>query len=140
MSGEERKPATEEQIRSLMETMKKNIESLYKELFMDNGFMAAIEKGLLKDLSNEKIEFLDEIVRLHVNICYALFCMCVQIRASLSTTIDVEKQYIIRRGVVTDHEIYKYLYGFNGKSTPWLNVEQKLREKYPSECATISCA
>lgn len=140
MSGEERKPATEVQIRSLMETMKRTIESLYKELFMDNGFMAAIEKGLLKDLSNEDVEFLDRIVRLHANICYAHLCMCVQIRASLSTTIGVEKQYIIRRGVVTDHEMYKYLYGFNGKSTLWLKVEKVLREKYPDECAAISCA
>lgn len=140
MSCEEGKPATAEQITSLMETMKRTIEGLYKELFMDNGFMAAIEKGLLKELSNEDVEFLDKVVRLHANICDAHLCMCVQIRASLSTSIDVEKQYIIRRCVVTDHEMYKYLYGFNGKSTPWLKVEQKLRDKYPNECAAISRA
>lgn len=140
MIGEERKPATAEQISSLMETMKRTIESLYKELFMDNGFMAAIERGLLKELPDEEVEYLDKVVRLHANICYAHLCMCVQIRASLPTTIGVEKQYITRRGVVTDHEMYKYLYGFNGKSTPWMKVEQVLRQKYPTECAAISSA
>lgn len=102
--------------------------------------MMALSKGILDNQKHFDKDYVEKILRLHANICYANMCLCSQCRASLKSKQNVEKQYNIRRSVVTAHEMYKYLYGFNGKSTLWLEVEPLLQVKYPKECKSITDA
>lgn len=83
---------------------------------------------------------MEDLIKVHANICYALLCLCVQYRASLKSPLGIEKQYNLRRTVVTAHEMYKYLYGFTNKLTPWKKLEHELKNKYPNEIDLIDKA
>ena len=136
--SEEREPVKKETADKLSDGMRLTLESCYHELYVDLVLMDAIKKGMYDDIIDK--DYLNKVVCVHSNVCYAILCFCVQCRASLKATLNVEKQYSIRRSVVTAHEIYKYLYGFTGKNSPWLTVEQKLNSKYPKVCEEISLA
>lgn len=141
MESNEQILASEEMIDSLIDTMKRTMEGMYHELFIDMGLNEALRKRLLKEqLNDEESLFVEELVKVHSHVCYAILCLGVQCRASLKSTTGVEKQYNIRRSVVTGHEIYKYLYGFTGKTTPWLKIEAELKKKYSNECNAIAVA
>lgn len=140
MDKDTRKHASKESIESLMANMKLTLDSSYKELYKDKFLMMALSKGILDNQKHFDKDYVEKILRLHANICYANMCLCSQCRASLKSKQNVEKQYNIRRSVVTAHEMYKYLYGFNGKSTLWLEVEPLLQVKYPKECKSITDA
>lgn len=133
-------PASKATIDNLKVTMMLTLESSYCELYKDMVLMKALEQGTLDNVEELDKGYLDKILRIHSNVCYANMCLCAQCRASLKSELGVEKQYNIRRSVVTAHEIYKYLYGFTGKQTLWLDVEPQLRSKYPSECDSIEKA
>jgi len=135
-----RRPATPEQIDNMKVCFKLTIESSYHELYVDMVLLEALSKGLMDDMGAETKEFAHNLVSVHANVCYANLCLCVQLRASLKVELGVEKQYNIRRSVVTAHETYKYLFGFKGKTTSWRAIEQQLRSKYPKECGEIAIA
>lgn len=138
MEEDKRKPASKETIEILKANMLLTLETSYQELYKDMALMKLLmedKHGLLK---NQDKNYLDNILRLHANVCYANMCLCAQCRASLKSELDVEKRYNIRRSVVTAHEMYKYLYGFTEKQTLWQEVERQLRVKYPSECESIA--
>lgn len=137
MEEDKRQPASKETIARLKVNMLLTLESSYHVLFKDMALMKLLtecEQEMLKDLDKS---YLEKILRLHANVCYASMCLCAQCRASLKSELAVEKRYNIRRSVVTAHEMYKYLYGFTEKQTLWQEVEQQLRAKYPSECESI---
>ena len=137
MEEDKRQPASKETIARLKVNMLLTLESSYHVLFKDMVLMKLLtecEQEMLKDLDKS---YLEKILRLHANVCYASMCLCAQCRASLKSELAVEKRYNIRRSVVTAHEMYKYLYGFTEKQTLWQEVEQQLRAKYPSECESI---
>lgn len=138
MEEDKRKPASEDAIERLKMNMLLTLETSYKELYKDMALMKMLmesEQELLKNLDKS---YLEKILRLHANVCYANMCICAQCRASLKSNLDVEKRYNIRRSVVTAHEMYKYLYSFTERQTLWQEVEQQLRAKYPSECESIA--
>lgn len=138
MEEDKRKPASNEAIERLRLNMLLTLETSYQELYKDMALMKLLmesEQELLKNLDKS---YLEKILRVHANVCYANMCICAQCRASLKSKLDVEKRYNIRRCVVTAHEMYKYLYGFTEKQTLWQEVEQQLRAKYPSECESIA--
>lgn len=135
-----RRPATPEQIENLKVCFKLTLESSYHELYVDMVLLEALSKGLMDDMGADLKVYAGNLVSVHANVCYANLCLCVQLRASLKVELGVEKQYNIRRSVVTAHETYKYLFGFKGKMTPWRVIEQRLRSKYPKECDEIAIA
>lgn len=134
-----RKPATPEQIESMKANFKLTLESSYHELYVDMVLMEALNRGILDSIPNLDKEFVAKVLRVHSNVCYANMCLCAQMRASLKASLVVEKQYNIRRSVVTAHEMYKNLYGF-GESTPWLEIEPLLHQKYSEKCEEIKKA
>ncbi len=140
MGKDTRMPASKATIDNLKVSMLFTLESSYCELYKDMVLMKALEQGTLNNVEELDKGYLDKILRIHSNVCYANMCLCAQCRASLKSELGVEKRYNIRRSVVTAHEIYKYLYGFTGKQTLWLDVEPQFRSKYPSECDCIEKA
>ena len=134
-----RKPATPEQIESMINNLKLTLESSYHELYVDMMLMEALNKKMLDTIPNLDKEYIDKMLRVHSNVCYANMCLCVQMRASLKASLFVEKQFIIRRSVVTAHEIFKNLYGFGG-ITQWLDIEPLLQQKYLVKCQEIQTA
>lgn len=135
----EQRPASKDTIEGLIESMLQTLESSYHELYIDMVLMEALNGGLYDGSALDK-DYLKRIIGVHANVCYANLCFCVQCRASLKASLNVEKQYSIRRSVVTAHEMYKYLFGFTGKNTPWLIVEPQLHSKYPAVCDFIANA
>lgn len=135
-----RRPATPEQIENMKVCFKLTLESSCHGLYVDMVLLEALNKGLMDNIGTEAKEFAYNLVSVHANVCYANLCLCVQLRASLKVELGVEKQYNIRRSVVTAHETYKYLFGFTGKMTPWRAIEQQLRTKYSKECDQIAIA
>ena len=133
-----RKPATPVQIEKMKETFKLTLESSYHELYVDMVLMEGLNQGLMDSITNLEKEYIGKVLRVHANVCYANLCLCAQIRASLKAPLNVEKQYIVRRSVVTAHEMYKYLYGFNGKQTLWLDIESNLCQSNPERCEEIA--
>lgn len=138
MEEDKRKPASKEAIEGLKVNMLVTLETSYQELYKDMFLTKVLSEGDQELLKNLDRGYLEKILRLHANVCYANMCLCAQCRASLKSELDVEKRYNIRRSVVTAHEMYKYLYGFTEKQTLWQEVEQQLRAKYPSECESIA--
>ena len=133
-----RKPATFEQIGRLRSTIKLTLESSYHELYVDMVLMEGLNRGMMDSIINLDKEYVSKVLRVHANVCYAILCLCTQMRSSLKAQLDVEKRYIIRRSVVTAHEMYKYLYGFNGKPTLWHDIESQLQLSYPEKCVEIA--
>lgn len=133
-----RQPASPEQIESMKTNFNLTLESSYHELYVDMVLMEALNQGLMDTTANFDKEYVSKIIRVHANVCYANLCLCVQLRASLKAKLGVEKQYIIRRSLVTAHEMYKYLYGFNGKRTFWRDIEPILRHSFPERCNEIA--
>lgn len=133
-----RRPATPEQIESMKTNFKLTVESSYHELYVDMVLLEALKQGMMDTMDNLDKEYVSKVLRVHANVCYANLCLCVQLRASLKAELGVEKQYNIRRSLVTAHEMYKYLYGFNGKHTLWLDIEPTLRLQYPEKCVEIA--
>lgn len=135
-----RRPATLEQIEKMKETLMLTLESSYHELYVDMVLMEGLNRGFVDNIENLDKDYIDKVLRVHSNVCYANLCLCVQMRASLKATLGVEKQYVIRRSVVTAHEIYKYLYGFTGRPTLWSVIESRLQQTYPEMCKEIADA
>ena len=133
-----RKPATPEQIESMKTNLLLTLESSYHELYVDMVLLEALSQGMMDSIANLDKEYVSKVIRVHANVCYANLCLCVQLRASLKAELGVEKQYDIRRSLVTAHEMYKYLYGFNGRQTLWLDIEPTLRQLYPEKCVEIA--
>lgn len=140
MEKDKRKPASKETIERLKMNMLITLESSYQELYKDMVLMRLLTEDKLELLKDLDKTYLEKILRLHANVCYANLCLCAQCRASLKSELGVEKRYNIRRSVVTAHEMYKYLYGFASKQTLWQDVEQQLRVKYPTDCENIAGA
>jgi len=138
MEENKRKPASKETIERLKVNMLMTLETSYQELYKDMVLMKLLTEDKQELTKNQDKSYLEKILRLHANVCYANMCLCAQCRASLKSELDVEKRYNIRRSVVTAHEMYKYLYGFTEKQTLWQEVEQQLRAKYSSECESIA--
>lgn len=130
-----RQAASQETIENLKENLKLTIESSYHELYVDMVLMVALNQVMMDSLDKG---YISNALRVHANVCYANLCLCIQLRASLKTDLCVEKQYNIRRSVVTTHEMYKYLFGFTGKLTPWKELEKSLQTKYPEQCKEIA--
>ena len=138
---ENRKPASQESIDSLLANMKGTIDCVYREIYADMGIVNALAHGVLDTIiCNEERIHLERVLKVHANVCYAILALCVQTRASLKCSSSVEKQYNIRRCIVTAHEVYKYLYGFTGKKTQWLNIKRVLQQKNREECRDIDNA
>ncbi len=135
-----KRPASPETINNLTINMLQTIESTYHEMYVDMVLMEAFRHGILGNIESEDRDYIENVVRVHANVCYGVFSMCVQCRASLKSSLNVEKQYNIRRSVVTAHEMYKYLYGFKGKTTTWKEIESVLSVKYPEKCSEIVAA
>lgn len=132
------RPASQESLDRLYDNMRQTAEDVYKQHYVDMVLNEALGKGVFDAVINqEDRECLGDLIKIHANVCYAILCLCVQCRASIRTTLGVEKQYNIRRSVVTAHEMYKYLYGFTDKLTPWKKLEQGLKSKYPEEIYSI---
>ena len=134
---DKKRAATLETINNLTMDMLQTMESTYHEMYVDMVLMVALREGILDNLEFVDCGYIEKVIRVHANICYAVFSLCVQCRASLKSSLNVEKQYNIRRSVVTSHEMYKYLYGFTGKTTSWKEIEPILRAKYPEQCVEI---
>lgn len=130
-------PASEETIANLRENMLKTADSCYKEMYVDMVLSEGLNRGLYDEIENQDKAYLDSLIRVHANVAYSHLCVCVQMRASLKATLNVEKQYNIRRCIVMAHEMYKYLYGFTGRNTPWLTIEERVRAQYDNECIEI---
>ncbi len=139
-SVDKKRPASPETISNLTKNMMLTMESSYHEMYVDMVLMEALRQGLLDEVDGVDKDYMVKVVKLHANVCYAVFSLCVQCRASLKSPKNVEKQYNIKRSVVTAHEMYKYLYGFTGKSTLWKEIENDLHEKYSTECSEIASA
>jgi len=134
------KPVSHETKRRLIESMLLTLESSYKEMYVDMVLEMALQQRLFDGIENLDKEYVGQLIRVHANVAYANLCLCVQCRASLRAMLNVEKQYQIRRSVVTAHEMYKYLYGFTGRSTPWLGIETRVRSLYADKCDEIAAA
>jgi len=135
------KPASQESINSLLANMKDTIDCVYREIYAGMGVMTALERGVLDSvICNEDRIHIERVLKVHANVSYAILALCVQTRASLKCSSLVEKQYNVRRCIVTAHEVYKYLYGFTGKETPWLNIKTVLQQKNAYECIKIDKA
>ncbi|SEA55590.1 hypothetical protein SAMN05216462_1778 [Xylanibacter ruminicola] len=132
------KPASPETINSLIVNMLLTLESSYKEMHADLRLVELLKQDNVPALDEEKKGYIGKILRVHANVCYTNLCLCAQLRASLKAKLNVEKQYIIRRSVVTLHETYKYLFGFTEKLTLWKELEVSLKNIYPAECQTIN--
>lgn len=132
------RPATIESINNLIVNMKATMESVFREMYVDLILLTALKQGVLDTAfsENEKSD-VDLILRIHSNVCYSVLCLCVHSRACFKSSLDVEKQYLIRRSAISAHETYKYLYGFTGKMTPWKRIEASLRTLHPNECDQI---
>ena len=122
--------------------MKVSMEDMYKEMYVDMVLVAALNKrnAFASQISADEKAYLEDVIKIHSHVSYAVMCLAVQCRASLKAKLNVEKQYVIRRTVVTSHEMYKYLYGFSGRCTPWLKLEQALLHTYPDICKEIDDA
>ncbi len=79
--GDNKKPATSEQIEILKVSLKMTLESSYHELYVDMVLLEAFSKGLMDDMGAETKEFAENLVKVHANVCYANLCLCVQLRA-----------------------------------------------------------
>ena len=134
------KPASVETINRLTMNMHLTLESLFKELFADLRLKEVLKRDDVHGLSAEEKEYVEKVLRVHANLCYAYYCLCAHMRSSFKAKLVVEKQFNIRRSVGTLHEMYKYLYGFTQKQTLWLEIEECLRNKYPTECQAIDDA
>lgn len=135
------RPASQESLDRLYDNMRQTAEDVYKQQYVDMVLNEALGKGVFDTVINqEDREYIGGLIKIHANVCYAILCLCVQCRASIRTTLGVEKQYNIRRSVVTAHEMYKYLYGFTGKLTPWKKLEKRLKNNYPEEVGLIDVA
>ena len=130
-------PASKETIANLRENMLKTADSCYKEMYVDMVLSEGLNRGLYDEIENQDKAYLDSLIRVHANVAYSHLCVCVQVRASLKATLNVEKQYNIRRCIVMAHEMYKYLYGFTGRNTPWRTIEERVRAQYDNECIEI---
>lgn len=137
---EGKRPASPETIKNLTMNLLQTIESTYHEMYVDMVLTEALRQGIIDEVEGVDRDYIEKVIRVHANVCYVVFSLCVQCRASLKSLLNVEKQYNIRRSVVTGHEMYKYLYGFTGKSTPWKEIEPILSAKYPEKCAEIAAA
>lgn len=133
------KPATPESLKSLSKNMLQTIDSLYHEMYVDMVIMEAFRRGILEGVVDDR-DYTEKVVCVHANICCAMLSLCVQCRASIGAQLNVEKQYNIKRSIVTCHEVYKYLYGFTGKMTLWKQIEPVLQAKHPSEILEIKAA
>ena len=141
MDSEERnRPASPETIKNLTVNLLQTIESTYHEMYVDMVLTEALRQGVLDEEESVDRDYLEKVIRVHANVCYVVFSLCVQCRASLKSSLNVEKQYDIRRSVVTGHEMYKYLYGFTGRTTPWKEIEPILSAKYPEKSVEIAAA
>ena len=134
------KPASQEAVDNLIKDMLLTQESSFREFFADLRLKEVLKRDDLHGLDAAVKEFVEKVLRIHANLCYANLCLCVQMRASLKAKIGVEKQFNIRRSVGTLHELYKYLYGFTDKKTLWQEIETEINGKYPMECQTIDDA
>lgn len=135
---EKKRPVSPEAINNLKMNMLQTIETTYHEMYVDMVLMEAFRQGILDEVEGVDHDYLEKVIRVHANVCYAIFSLCVQCRASLKSSLNVEKQYNIRRSVVTGHEMYKYLYGFTDKTTLWKEIESILSAKYPEQCVEIA--
>lgn len=134
------KPANVEIVNRLIMNMHLTLESLLKELFADLRLKEVLKRDDLHGFSAEEKEYVEKVLRVHSNLCYANLCLCVQMRSSFKARLTVEKQFNIRRSVGTLHELYKYLYGFTQKQSLWQEIEYSLQKKYPTECQAIDDA
>ncbi len=132
-----RRPATPDQIENMMVNFKQTLESSYHELYVDMVLLEALKRGNLDEIEGLDKDYVGMALNVHANVSYANFCLCVQMRSSLKAPLGAEKRYDIRRSVVTAHEIYKYLYGFNDAKTPWKDIAKRLQELYPEKCHDI---
>lgn len=132
-----RRPATPEQIESMNSNFKLTMESSYHELYVDMVLHEALKRGNLDEIEGLDKDYAGMVLDVYANVCYVNFCLFAQMRSSLKAPLGVEKRYDIRRSVVTAHEIYKNLYGFNGAKTPWKDIEKRLQEIYPEQCHEI---
>lgn len=137
-TDDKKRLASLETINNLKMNMLQTIETTYHEMYVDMVLMEAFRQGILDEVEGVDRDYMGKVIRIHANVCYAVFSLCVQCRASLKSSLNVEKQYNIRRSVVTGHEMYKYLYGFTGKTTLWKEIEPILRVKYPEQCVVIA--
>lgn len=135
------KRATEEQLRILKSNMKRTINSLYKELFID----MVLDKNLNDSIQNSSdnsdtdIEYIKNVIKVHSNICTQLMYIYVHLRTNLGQTLAIEKKYTLRHCVVNSHELYKYLYGFD-YNTLWKTLEKQISLIYQQECEVIKAA
>ena len=132
-----RRPATPEQIEDMKSNFKLTLESSYRELYVDMVLQEALKRGTLDDIEGLDKNYICKVLAVYANVCYVNFCLCVQMRSSLKAPLGVEKRYDVRRSVVTAHEIYKNLYGFNDAKTPWKDIEERLQEIFPEQCHEI---
>lgn len=132
-----RRSATPEQIESMKANFKLTLESSYHEIYVGMVLQDALKRGNLDDIEGLDKDYVSKVLDVYANVCYVNFCLCVQMRSSLKAPLDVEKRYDVRRSVVTAHEIYKNLYGFNDAKTPWKDIEKRLQEIYPKQCHEI---
>lgn len=132
-----RRPATPEQIESMKDYFRLTLESSYHELYTDMVLHELLKRGNLDEIEGLDKDYVSNMLDVYANVCYVNFCLCVQMRSSLKAPLGVEKRYDIRRSVVTAHEIYKNLYGFNDAKTPWKDIEKRLQELYPEKCREI---
>lgn len=135
--GNNRKPATSELIENIKANFKLTLESSYHELYMDMVLHEALKRGIFDEIEGLDKDYVSIVLDVYANVCYVNFCLCVQMRSSLKAPLGVEKRYDIRRSVVTAHEIYKNLYGFNDVTTPWKDIERRLQELYSEKCREI---
>ena len=135
-----KKPASVETVNRLISDMHLTLVSSYKELIADLRMAEVLKRNDLHGLDAAEKEYIGNVLSVHANVCYCNLCLCAQMRASLKAKLDVEKQFTIRRGVGTLHEMYKYLFGFTPKKTLWQEVEDVLRSKYPVECQAVDDA
>ena len=141
MSSNTGRPATQEQIENLKNCTLLTIKSLYKEISMDLLFNEALKDDRLSDiLALVDKRYLENLIKVHSNVCSKLMSLNVQARNSLRVTLDVEKQYNLKHTVVDTHELYKYLYGFKQSTTMWKELKQVLVMFYPQECKDIDDA
>lgn len=138
MKNEYKKPASKDTINKLNKNMGGYIEGLYQELYIDAMLMSKKGKEVLdKIVLKDKQKHVENVLKVHSNVCYTLLCLCVQCRASFKSSTGIEKQYNMRRSVVTTHEIYKYLYGFTGGDTLWRTIEADIQQNNSQQCQYI---
>lgn len=132
-----RRPATPEQIERMKANFKLTLESSDHELYVDMVLHEALKRGNLEGIEGLDKDYICKVLAVYANVCYVNFCLCVQMRSSLKAPLGVEKRYDVRRSVVTAHEIYKNLHGFNDAKTTWKDIEERLQGLYPEKCHEI---